>query len=196
MDFDPILWSVLLLIVGCALVALEIFLPSGGIIGFLAATAFVAAIVMAFYNGGPVKGALFLLGAMVLLPTVVAVAFKYWPHTPIGRRLLLSIPSDEDTLPRDEKAKRQKSLVGKIGVAKSKMLPSGAVVIEGKTVDAVSQGMAIDAGQKVVVLEVKGNRVVVRPAKESQRPSSQTGDDLLSQPLDALGIDNLDDPLA
>ena len=43
------------------------------------------------------------------------------------------------------------------------MLPSGAVAFEELTVDAVSEGMAIEAGQKVRVVDVRGNRVVVRP---------------------------------
>jgi membrane-bound serine protease (ClpP class) len=153
-------------------------------------------VAIAFYNGGPLRGTIFLVCVMVLLPIVLAAALKYWPNTPIGRRFLLTVPSDDDALPHDQKSERQKSLVGKFGVAKSKMLPSGAVVIEGTTVDAVSQGMAIDAGQRVVVLEVRGNRVVVRPAKEQEQLRSETGDDLLSQPLDALGIESLDDPLA
>jgi hypothetical protein len=47
----------------------------------------------------------------------------------------------------------------------------------------------------VVVVEVKANRVVVRPA-EDHRPLGRNEDDVLSQPLDALGLDQLDEPLA
>ena len=77
------------------------------------------------------------------------------------------------------------------------MLPSGAVEIDGQMVDAVSQGQAIEPGQNVVVMEVRANRVVVRPAKENERPGRPTSTaDLLSRPIEELGIESLEDPLA
>ena len=54
---------------------------------------------------------------------------------------------------------------------------------------------AIDAGQPVIVVEVKGNRVVVRPA-DAEDGSEIAADDVLEQPLDALGLDDLDEPLS
>jgi phage FluMu protein gp41 len=77
------------------------------------------------------------------------------------------------------------------------MLPSGAVEIDGQMIDAVSQGRAIEPGQHVVVTEVRANRVVVRPAKENERTSrSISSADLLSRPIEELGIESLEDPLA
>jgi len=77
------------------------------------------------------------------------------------------------------------------------MLPSGAVEIDGQMVDAMSQGQAIEPGQYVVVTEVRANRVVVRLAKETERPGSRAAaEDLLSRPIEELGIESLDDPLA
>ena len=43
-----IAWAILLMVLGCALVVLEVFIPSGGIISILAAVAFIASIVIAF----------------------------------------------------------------------------------------------------------------------------------------------------
>ena len=86
--------------------------------------------------------------------------------------------------------------MGRVGVARSKMLPSGAVEIDGQMIDAVTQGQAIEPGTYVVVAEVRANRVVVRPAGKDQRPSHQNPNDLLSRPIEELGIESLDDPLA
>jgi hypothetical protein len=47
-----------------------------------------------------------------------------------------------------------------------------------------------------VVCEVRANRVVVRPAGKDQRPSHPNPDDVLSRPIEELGIDSLEDPLA
>jgi hypothetical protein len=66
-------------------------------------------------------------------------------------------------------------------------------------IDAVTQGQAIDPGTYVVVIEVRANRVVVRPAGKDQRPGNQSPQeirDILSRPIDELGIESLEDPLA
>jgi len=189
---DPLAWSALLMLVGCALGVMEIFIPSGGVLGFLAGASVVASIVMAFTYRGPLAGFAFSAMAFVSVTTSVTLALKYLPQTPLGRRILLGLPTEEEVLPTNEK----KDLIGKFGVVKSPMLPSGAIVIEGRTIDAVSQGMAIDPGQRVLVVEVKSNRVVVRPAESHERPTDDNAEDMLSRPLDELGLDSLDEPLS
>jgi membrane-bound serine protease (ClpP class) len=193
---DPIVWSALLMLVGSGLIVLEVFVPSGGILGFLAAAAVFSAIALAFYHHGPAVGLGFVAVAVVALPICVVLAFKYWPYTPMGRRFLLGLPTQEEVTPNDARVLALKQMVGRVGTAKTVMLPSGAVLIDGRTIDAISQGMAIDRGQKVVVVEVRANRVVVRPADEQDlKPVSHSTDDVLSRPLDELGLDTLDEPL-
>ena len=48
----------------------------------------------------------------------------------------------------------------------------------------------------MTVVEVRANRVVVRPAGKDQRPSHVNPNDVLSRPIEELGIESLDDPLA
>jgi membrane-bound serine protease (ClpP class) len=170
---------------------LEVFIPSAGILGFFSATSFLASIYFAFQRGGA-TGLSFTLGVMVVVPVVLSLAFKYLPYTPIGKALLGTLPTDEEVLPNEPR----KALIGRVGVARSKMLPSGAVEIDGQMIDAVTQGLAIDPGQYVEVIEVRANRVVVRPASEGQRPQQTDSRDVLSRPLDELGIDGFDEPLA
>jgi membrane-bound ClpP family serine protease len=189
---DPLAWSALLLVLGLTLVMVEVFIPSGGILGFLSIASLLASIALAFYHRGPLVGFVFLTVAAVLVPTALALAFRWWPHTPMGRRLLLDVPTSEEVLPDSPQRRSLRQLVGKVGVAKNMMLPSGAVVIDGQTIDALSEGMPIEAGQRVRVIEVRGNRVVVRPADDLPPPS----DDVLSQPIESLGLDSLEDPLA
>ena len=85
--------------------------------GFLAAATILSAIVLAFYHNGPVVGFAFVTVAVVGLPITVALAFKYWPHTPMGRRFLLGLPTHEDVSPDDERQLELKELVGKVGTA-------------------------------------------------------------------------------
>jgi membrane-bound serine protease (ClpP class) len=180
--------------VGLLLVLLEIFIPSGGIIAFLSASSILASIIMAFVQAGPLPGFVFLLIACIGVPITLAVAFRFLPDTPIGKRLLPNIPTTDEVMPDNDLRRFLRQLVGKTGRAKSKMLPSGAVEIEGHTVDAVSEGIPIEPGQWVKVLEVRGSYVVVRPLDESAKPALAP-DDVLSQPINTLGLDPFEDPL-
>ncbi len=192
---DPLAWSILLLLLGLSLEILEVFVPSGGVIGFVSIASIVTSIVLAFYHRGVEVGFVFLTSAAVAAPIVLMAAFRWWPYTPMGRRLLLDIPSSKDVLPDTPLRRKLRDLVGRVGLAKTLMLPSGAVTIDGMTVDAISEGMPIEAGQRVKVIDVHGTRVVVRPTDEEPQPQAPRGDDLLSQPIESLGLEPLDDPL-
>ncbi|NOY43386.1 MAG: hypothetical protein GXP26_16325 [Planctomycetes bacterium] len=188
---DPLTWATILMLVGCALVVLEVFIPSGGLLSFLSAIAIVGSVVVAFRRD-TTSGLGFLLITVIAVPTVVALAFKFWPHTPMGKAFLGELMTSEDMQPADSR----RELVGQVGVAKSKMLPAGSILIDGHLLDAVSRGIAIEPGQPIVVVEVKGNRVVVRPAdKEEARSLVEDPRDLFSKPIDELGLDSFEDPL-
>lgn len=186
-------WMVLLLVLGLALTILEIFIPSFGILGFLAISSIIAAIVVAFMES-PGVGLVVLAGAIFGLPVVVVLSLRWWPRTPIGRRVLLTIPENDDVLPDSDKLRDLRRLIGQVGRAKSKMLPSGAVSINGRTIDAVSEGMPIDPGQPVRVIEVHGMTVTVQPVEEDA-PRGEPQDPL-SRPIDSVGPDPFEDPPA
>jgi membrane-bound ClpP family serine protease len=196
MDVIPnIAWAILLLLVGFALVVLEVFVPSGGVIAILSAVALIAAMVIAFQESsttGPTVGLLFAAVTVFAVPSLIALAFKVWPKTPMGKAFLGDLPTDADVLPDDSR----RALIGRVGVARTKMLPSGAVEVDGQMIDAVTQGQAIEPGTYVVIAEVRANRVVVRPAGKDQRPGQPNPTDILSRPIDELGIESLDDPLS
>lgn len=187
MELNPLIWSAILMTLGLGLVVLEVFVPSGGVLGFLSVSALLASIGLAFYQGLE-PGLVFLCVAALGVPSVLAIAFKWWPHTPMGRRLLLNIPTEDEVRPDTPLRRTLRQLVGKTGVAKTLMLPSGAVLIDGNTVDALSEGIPIDPGQRVRVIEVRGSRVVVRPIGEDEQDAAQT-DDILSRPIESFGLD-------
>jgi len=188
---DPLTWAILLMLIGCGIVVLEVFIPSGGILSFFSAIAIIASIVMAFRRD-VTAGLSFVVLTLVAVPSVLSLALKYWPYTPMGKAFLGELKSTEELKPVDTR----RELVGKVGVAKSKMLPSGSVQIDGKYVDAISQGAAIDMGQAVVVVEVRANRVVVRPADDDEANRLvKDPRDVFSTPIEELGMDSFEDPL-
>ena len=189
---DPVFWAVVLMLVGCGLVVLEVFIPSGGALSLLSAVALIASLVMAFRSDFS-TGLTFVLITLVAVPSAVAMAFKVWPMTPMGKAFLGELSTSAEMTPEDPR----RELVGRAGVAKSNMLPSGSVLIDGKTIDAISQGSAIDKGQAVVVVEVRANRVVVRAAyTDEARQIVADPRDIFTQPIDELGFESFDDPLA
>jgi membrane-bound ClpP family serine protease len=191
---NPLGWAIILMVLGCGLLVLEVFVPSGGVLSFLAFAAVIGSMVMAFQEN-TTTGLSFMAMAVIAVPIVVGLAFKIWPRTPMGRAILGEPPNEEETRLDDPRRR----FVGRVGVAQSLMLPSGAILIDGELVDAVSQGVAIDPGQPVYVVEVKANRVMVRPAKrdEVERAAHLPQDDVLSRPIEDFGLDDLEDePLA
>lgn len=186
-------WATLLFLLALAFLVLEVFVPSGGVLGTLTAACAFGSIVLAFREG-PTTGLVFLTLTVVLLPAALALAFQVWPHTPLGRRFLLPTPTDRDTRPDTAQLQWLRSLVGATGRAISPMLPSGAVELQGRSVDALSEGLPIEAGCWVRVVEVRGARVVVRPV-DGPDPLGAGATDL-SQPIDRLAPDPFQEPSA
>ena len=121
---------------------------------------------------------------------------KIWPHTPIGRRILIGPQAREDVVPTGDYYDELNSLIGRLGIAKTKMLPSGIVIIDGKKFDAVTDGLPMEPGDTIKVSTVKGNRIVVTKYEgdvSDQFDLPATDSDLLSRPLEELGLD--EDPL-
>jgi membrane-bound serine protease (ClpP class) len=160
---DLATWAWLLLCLGLVLLVLEFFIPSGGALAVLCALSFLAAIVLGF-AAGRWTGASILLTVLFVVPTAIAAAIRWWPDTPIGRMIMIQRPkSSDEVLPETVAYRGLKELVGRRGQAKGLMLPSGLVLIDGKSYDAVSDGMAIEPGQAIIVVSVSTQRLVVRP---------------------------------
>ena len=116
-----------------------------------------------------VRSTVYVLRALVGLVLVLFGMLRAWPHTPIGRRMLNRRPGQLASVPPRRTTSRGTpldELIGHVGTAKTDLLPSGMVIIDGEKIDAVSIGMPIDAGTKVVVTSVEAGRVHVRAATE------------------------------
>jgi membrane-bound ClpP family serine protease len=185
-----LLWALLLLFAGCVFLALEFFVPSSGTLGVLAALSFVAAIVLAFM-AGPVYGTGTFVAVLIIVPTACILAVKYWPETPIGRMILIQLPkSPDEVLPQTQAYLGMQNLVGRHGITKSLMMPGGVVEIDHKSYDAVSDGMAIEPGTRVLVVAISTQRVVVRP------DDTISNEQFTSEPLAAQVLPDESSPAA
>jgi membrane-bound ClpP family serine protease len=160
---DAPTWAFLLLALGLVFLVLEFFVPSGGALAVVCALSLIAAIVVGFV-AGPWTGLVILLTICLVVPAAAGAAVRWWPDTPIGRLILVQRPqSSDDVLPETVAYRGLKDLVGRRGLAKGLMVPSGLVVIDGKSYDAVSEGTPIEPGQRVLVVSVSTQRLIVRP---------------------------------
>lgn len=187
---DPWVWAILLLVLGLGLGVLEVFFPSAGLLGFLAASSILGAVIMGFTES-PGFGFAILAAAVVGAPVAIVLGLKYWPKTSIGRRVLLMSPTRDEVLPQDPHAAFMKQIIGQVGRARCKMLPSGAITIQGRTIDAVTEGVAVEEGQLVRVIQFRGNRVVVRPVEDDE--PSEAAEDPLQRPIDSVVEDPFDE---
>lgn len=198
-----LVWIVVLFLLGLCVMVLEVFLPSGGILGFLSVTAIVAAVATAFLEQGALAGMTVLAVAAVVVPGVLALAFRWFPETPLGRRVLPPPPTPDDVLPEADHRRRLRALVGRRGRAASELVPWGTVEIDGGTHEARSEGGPIEPAVAVEVAAVDGGALVVRaiaagpaPAAESPAPPAAAPRPPRSTTLEEFDFDRLDPPAA
>ncbi|MEE2641611.1 MAG: NfeD family protein [Planctomycetota bacterium] len=188
---QPTFVSILLVMAGFACIFLELVIPSAGLIALISGSLLISGIVVG-YSAGFVTGTTLLGVTLVGVPVVVMYLLQIWPNTPIGRRLFSRLPSRDEVEPDRDIVDSLQGLVGRQGVARSKLLPAGSVTIDGKHYDAVSDGLPIEIEQKVTVVAIKAQRIFVRPLVAA---STDTTVDTLSQSIESLGLDDLEDPL-
>jgi membrane-bound serine protease (ClpP class) len=177
---SPLGWSILLLVLGLVFLVAEFFIPSGGALAVICALSFLAAIVVGFI-AGLWTGTIVLLVICLVVPTAAAASVRWWPDTPIGRLVLIQRPrSSDEVLPETIAYRGLKDLIGRRGKSKGLMVPSGAVIIEGKTYDAVSEGLPIEPQQSIIVIGVSTQRLIVRPDNTIQ---AQLATDPPQQPV-------------
>ena len=194
---DPLIWAMMLLLLGVGLIVLEFLIPSGGILGLMAGAALFCAIVVAFFDKRPLSGPTVLVVVAVGVPILIYAAVRWWPDSPMGRLMLIQHKYD-NSADTENHLDELRALIGKRGKAKSPMMPSGAIEIDGQSYDAVSDGVAVENEQAIRVVAVRNNRLLVRPDEgelTTPQPPQDEPENILSQPLESLGLEDLEDPL-
>jgi membrane-bound ClpP family serine protease len=96
---------------------------------------------------------------------VVAVLLRKWlPSAPILGQVFLAPPSGEEaqTISRREALIDLHELHGARGVAATQLTPSGKARFGSRLVDVITDGDVIRRGTQIEVVEIIGNRVIVR----------------------------------
>ncbi|MDZ7589639.1 MAG: NfeD family protein [Rubrivivax sp.] len=164
-------WEEVLLVAGgLLLLALEIFvLPGFGIAGGLGIVALLGALALSMTGPGDTAAVIveavtriFIALSAGLVASLVLMRFV--PTLPFARRLVLQ--TDLGAGPSHGSApETDLRWLGKQGLAATPLHPAGIAEIEGERVDVVADGVLIDIGERIEVMRVDGNRIVVRRAR-------------------------------
>lgn len=153
---------VILFIVGIILILAEIFLiPGFGIAGISGITAVLSSLFFIFPNR---TIAINVLLAVVVFTLIIGILMiKKFGSSRFWKKISLE-SSSENYFSSSSK----KNYLDQKAKTLSKLRPAGTIELNGKRVDAVSQGSFIDKGQQVKVISVSGSRVVVRQITEEE----------------------------
>lgn len=155
-----LLIPIALILLGLALVAVEVYLvPGFNVVGVMGVILAGAGVGYAFVEGGAVGGLAAMAGTCVVGGLLLAVLWR----TGAWDRFILN-----DSLPREDADARTESrarLIGKAGVALSPLRPTGVAEVEGERVEVCSDGPFIAAGSRIRVVAMDRTRFLVRLAE-------------------------------
>lgn len=153
---------VVLFIIGVILILAEAFIiPGFGIAGISGITAVLISLFFIFPN---TSIAINVLLAVILFTLVIAVfMIKKFGSSRFWKRISL-----ESNSKNYYSSSSKKDYLNQEAKTLSKLRPAGTIEIDGKRVDAVSEGAFIEKGKKVRVISVSGSRVVVREILEGE----------------------------
>ncbi len=162
MSYFVIAWVCLLAFF--VVVILEMFIPTAGLLMVISLLLALAAVVAGFMHS-LLLGALMVAILVLSIPALLAMFSYVWPHTPIGRRLIMSAPDPASIMPEPTRNHRLEDLIGAAGEVLSPMLPTGSIQIQGKSYVATCESGAAEPGQKVRVSRLQMNRIFVVPVE-------------------------------
>ena len=169
--------ATILLIAGLFLLILEFFIPSFGMIGIIAIVCLAVSSWSAWqaWGGGrnPVFFRTFVFFLVCGIPGTLSLGLYLLQYSAVGRAIVLQPPKLSATVNPLEQ------LVGKRGLTQTMLTPGGMVEVQKNRYHAESLGMLIDPNSPIIVVDVRNNRLVVRPVTaETEGSDEQTEDQL------------------
>ncbi len=157
--------AVLLYLLCAALLVAEVFVPSGGLLTILALASLGGGLYL-FFRESMAAGYIGIIIAVVMIPVVLILAYKIFPNTPFGRRVMLS-PPERDAGDAIADTDQIKQLLGKEGTVTSPLRPVGMCEFDGRRIECVAEAGYIEKGKTITVIHVEGTQLTVRPVEQA-----------------------------
>jgi len=168
--------EVLLFVAGIGCLLLEVFvIPGFGIFGLGGGALVLISLLLATqtfvlprnpYQMAELRRSLLsLAGAGVGIAALVAVVRRWLPSTPAFRDVVLAPPEGEEAEVierRESLLDLDKSFVGTRGKTTTQLTPSGKARFGDLLLDVITDGDVVPRGATIEVVEIQGNRVLVR----------------------------------
>jgi len=180
-NMDYLTVALIMFTIGVVLLIAEILLPTGGILVVISLLFFALGVGIILARGTTTEAVVAIAALAVGLPAAGFVAVSAWRRMSIGTVL----PEDATAPGVVAGASELEALKGRTGKTVSPMRPSGTVEFDGKRVDAMTEGVMLDAGMWVRCLDVKGGKVIVR----QMDPPADVTDIDPNAPLRDAGLD-------
>lgn len=160
-----LLLAVFLYVICAALIAAEVFIPSGGLLGLGALVALVAGMVL-FFRHSALAGWIGVFVALVMIPSLLVGAYKVLPHTRFGKQVILAPPVRQrgDAIADTPELSK---LLGRTGRVLTTLRPVGMCDFDGQRVESVAESGFVPKGRMVKVIHVEGTQVTVRVMEEA-----------------------------
>ncbi len=144
-----------LFIIGLIAITVELFIP-GAIIGLCGAGCVITSIIFAYLYVSNLLGHILLILGICFIPVFFVSWYKLLSKT-------FSVKASEKgfSSARD----RLNNLLSEEGIALTTLRPSGIANIKGDKIDVISEGEMISKNTRIKVIDVKGNRIIVKPVK-------------------------------
>ncbi|KEK12170.1 membrane protein [Lysinibacillus sphaericus] len=154
--------SLLLLIIGLALVVAEFFVP-GGIVGILGGVLIILSLLLAGANIMQMIIAILIALVIAIIGMVILMKFFGKKLHVLNRLVLMDATTTEEGYVSNV---NRTELLGKVGTTLTPLRPSGTMVLGSERVDVVSEGGYVDANKHVEIIKVEGSRIVVRQTEK------------------------------
>ncbi len=160
-----LVFAVFLYLVCAALIIVEVFVPSGGLIGICALVCLIGGVAI-FFQHSTVVGLIGVGLAIAMIPAALIIAYKIFPRTRFGKSVTLTPPKRQggDAVPDTPQLK---DMPGAVGVVLTPLRPVGMCDFSGRRVECVAESGYVDKGKKVKVIRVESSQVTVRVIEES-----------------------------
>ena len=157
--------AVLLYFLCAVLIIVEVFIPSGGLISVCAMASLIGGLWL-FFHSSTVAGWVGIVVAVVMIPSVLVIAYKIFPNTRFGRAVTLAPPQrwQGDAIPDTPHLKK---MLGEVGVVVTPLRPVGMCNFSGERIECVAESGYVDKDTKVRVIRVEGTQLTVRVVEES-----------------------------
>lgn len=150
--------TIITFVMGITLLALEIFIPSFGVLGIIGAGLAGYSVIDSFSDNR--------IGFMVLIVSALAIILTVSVYVKLGfsnnffdRFMLDSTNSSQ----RGYNSKKSHTdLIGRIGTSKSILRPTGKIEVDGSFYDAKTEGDFIAKDREIEVVGVKDGHIIVK----------------------------------